>query len=71
MFFTALNTQKDSQSWVEKKRGRDEIKVTWWRKRRDQRGREQSTSQPKMGTEDLVCKGTKLKISTKKQRLKI
>ena len=32
----------DSQSWVEKRRGREEIEVTWWRKRRVQRGREQS-----------------------------
>ena len=35
-------TQKDSQSWVEKRRGREEIEATWWRKRRVQRGREQS-----------------------------
>ena len=34
---------RDSQSWVEKKRGREEIEVTWWRKRRVQRGREQSS----------------------------
>ena len=32
----------DSQSWVEKRRGRAEIEVTWWRKRRVQCGREQS-----------------------------
>ena len=30
-------------SWVEKRRGREEIEVTWWRKRRVQRGREQSS----------------------------
>ena len=32
----------DSPSWVEKRRGREEIEATWWRKRRVQRGREQS-----------------------------
>jgi len=35
------NTQRDSQSWVEKRRGREEIEMTWWRKRRVQRRREQ------------------------------
>ena len=30
------------QSWVDKRRGREEIEVTWWRKRRVKRGREQS-----------------------------
>ena len=34
---------RDSQSWVEKRRGREEIEATWWRKRRVQRGREQSS----------------------------
>ena len=34
-------THRDSQSWVEKRRGREETEVTWWRKRRVQRGREQ------------------------------
>ena len=33
MFSTAWNTQRDSQSWVEKRR-RVEIEVTWARKRR-------------------------------------
>ena len=32
-------THRDLQSWVEKKRGRNDIEVTWWRKRRVQRGR--------------------------------
>ena len=36
-------THRDLQSWVEKKRGRNDIEVTWWRKRRVQRGREQSS----------------------------
>ena len=26
-------TQRDSQSWVEKRRGKEEIEATWWRKR--------------------------------------
>ena len=42
MFPTAQNTQRNSSSWVEKKRGRREIEVTGWRKRRVKRGREQS-----------------------------
>ena len=36
-------THRDSQSWIEKKRGRGEIEVIWWRKRRVKRGREQSS----------------------------
>ena len=35
-------THRDSQSWIEKRRGREETEATWWRKRRVQRGREQS-----------------------------
>ena len=31
-------THRDSQSWVEKRRGREETEVTWWRKRRVQGG---------------------------------
>ena len=27
-------THRDSQSWVEKRRGREEIEATWWRSRR-------------------------------------
>ena len=42
MFSTAQNTQRDSPSWVEKKRGREEIEEIWWIKRRVKRGREQS-----------------------------
>ena len=41
--FTAWDTQSDSQSWVEKRRGREEIEATWWRKGRVKRGREQSS----------------------------
>ena len=33
----------ESHSWVEKRRGREETEATWWRKRRVQRGREQSS----------------------------
>ena len=36
-------THTDSQSWVEKRREREEIESAWWRKRRVQRGREQSS----------------------------
>ena len=68
-------THRDSQSWVEKRGGRVETEMTWWRKRRVQRGREQSSqqscSQVKMSTEDWVLKGTKLITNTKKQRLKV
>jgi len=43
VFSTIWNTQRDSQSWVEKRRRREEIEETSWRKRRVQRGREQSS----------------------------
>ena len=39
VFSTARNTQKDSQSWVEKRRGREEIEVTWGRKESQKRER--------------------------------
>ena len=42
VFSTIWNTQRDSQSWIEKRRGREEREATGWRKRRVQRGREQS-----------------------------
>ena len=68
-------THRDSQSWVEKRRGREETEATWWRERKVQRRRAQSNqeshSQVKMGTEDWVLKGTKLITNAKKQRLKI
>jgi len=32
VFPTAQKTQRDSQSWVEKRRGREEIEVTWGEK---------------------------------------
>ena len=34
---------RDSQSWVEKRKGREEAETTWWRKRRVQRRREWSS----------------------------
>jgi len=40
VFSTAQNTHTDLQSWVEKRRGREEIEVTWGRKRNVKRGRE-------------------------------
>ena len=36
-------TRRDSQGWVEKRKGREEIEVIWWRKRRVQRRREWSS----------------------------
>ena len=33
-------THRDSQSWVDKRRGKEETEATWWRKRRVQRRRE-------------------------------
>ena len=36
-------THKEIQSWVGKRKGRKETEATWWRKRRVQRGREQSS----------------------------
>ena len=36
-------THRDSQSWVEKRGDREETEATWWRKRRFQSGREQSS----------------------------
>ena len=61
--------------WVGKKRVREEIEATWWRKRRVKRGREQSrqwsNSQLKMGSEDWVLKRTKLITNTKKHTLKV
>ena len=36
-------THRASESWVEKRRGREEIEATRWRKRRVQRGRERSS----------------------------
>ena len=55
---------------VGKKRVREDIEVSWWRKKRVKRGREQSrqwsNSQVKMGSEDWVLKRTKLITNTKK-----
>ena len=38
MLSTVQNTQRDSQNYVEKRRGREEIEVTWGRKERVKRG---------------------------------
>ena len=32
MFYTDMKTPRDSQSWVGKRRGREEIEATWWKK---------------------------------------
>ena len=37
-------THRDSQSWVEKRRGREETEASWWRKRRVQRRRDGQAS---------------------------
>ena len=39
---TKGHAQRDSQTWVWKRRVRQELEATWWRKRRVKRGREQS-----------------------------
>ena len=57
---------RDSQSWVEKRRGREESETTWWRKMRVKRGESN-----KMGPEDWIPKSTKLITNTKKQIFKI
>ena len=36
-------THRDSQSWVEKRRGREEMEAIWWRKRRFKGRREKSS----------------------------
>jgi len=36
-------THRNSQSWVEQRGIREEIQATWWRKRKVQSGREQSS----------------------------
>ena len=36
-------TNRNSQSWVEKRGGREETQGTWWRKRRVRRGKEHSS----------------------------
>jgi len=43
VFSIAQNTQRDLKSWGEKRRGREEIEVTWWRKRRLKREKELSS----------------------------
>ena len=71
----SLEYTKRFTEWVGKKRVREEIEATWWRKRRVKRGREQSrqwsNSQVEMGSEDWVLKCTKLTTNTKKQTLKV
>ena len=43
MFSPPSGTHRDTQSWVEKRRGREEIEMIWGRKRRVKRGRGQSS----------------------------
>ena len=37
-------THRDSQSWVEKRRGREEIEATWWRKKESKGGESNQAS---------------------------
>jgi len=39
VFSTAWNTQRESQSWIEERRAREEIEVTWGRKESQKRER--------------------------------
>ena len=43
-FYTARNTQRDSWSYIEKRRGKKEIEVTRKRKRRVKRGERNQAS---------------------------
>ena len=40
VFSTAQNTHTDSENWIEKRRGWEEIEVIWGRKKKVKRGRE-------------------------------
>ena len=67
-------THRDSQSWVEKRRGREETDNLVEKKEspKEKRVVKPVISLPSNnGTEDWVLKGTKLITKTKKQRLKI
>ena len=39
MISAAKNTHRDSQNWIEKREGREEIEVIWGRKSQVKRGR--------------------------------
>ena len=43
-FSTERDTQRGSQSYMEKRRGRREVEVTWGRKRRVKRGKSNQAS---------------------------
>ena len=74
-FSTVRDTQRGSQSYMEKRRGRRKIEVTRRRRGGIKRGESNLASNqfpmysPRSGT--LILKGTKLITNTKKQRLKI
>ena len=59
-------TPKKIPSWVQKRRGREGIEVTW-----GERAIKPVITLLKMDTEDWILKGTKLITKIKKQRLKI
>ena len=74
-FSTVRDTQRGSQSYMEKRRGRREIEMTKRRSEGIKKGESNLASNqfpmysPQSGT--LILKGTKLITNTKKQRLKI
>jgi len=74
-FSTVRDTQRGSQSYMEKRRGRREIEMTKRRSEGIKKGESNLASNqfpmysPPSGT--LILKGTKLITNTKKQRLKI
>ena len=62
-------THRNSQSWVEQRRVREETQVTWWKKKESPKGERAvkpviSLPSKKMSTEDWVLKGTKLVTNT-------
>ena len=74
-FSTVRDTQRGSQSYMEKRRGRREIEMTKRRSEGIKKGESNLASNqfpmysPQSGT--LILKGTKLITNTKKQRFKI
>ena len=66
MFSISQNTQRDSQSWVEKRTGREEIEVTLGENKESQKG--ERVIKPiitLLSTDDWILKGTKLITNTK------
>ena len=66
-FSTVRDTQRVSQSFMEKRRGKREKEVTRRKRRGIKRG---ESNQASNHTDDWILKHTKLITNTKKQRLK-